>query len=185
MKITTLLQTGEQLFSIQDIALLWNESNRHNLRMTTMRLVKAGKLFRIYRGLYSLLPIEKLDPLKLGTKIMQGYGYLSLQSILIQHGILSQGQHAYTFVAKTSKDTTIGPWRFSFHTIHDKYRFQPFGVEKKNNTLTANPNRAIADLLYLDSHAHFDAPINWKNIHDLQQNIGYPLTQHRYDFATT
>jgi hypothetical protein len=44
----------------------------------------------------------------------------------------------------------------------------------------ALPERAVADLLYYNPKAYFDAPLNWKKIQRIQKKIGYPLTPQHY-----
>ena len=60
-KAGALLQVDRQIFGSNDLAILWNISNRNTLLKTIERYVKRNILFRIYKGLYSTVPVEKLD----------------------------------------------------------------------------------------------------------------------------
>jgi predicted transcriptional regulator of viral defense system len=53
-RFSLIAKTGEQIFHIDDLARIWEINNRRNLAVTLSRYVKAGLMYRIYRGLYSL-----------------------------------------------------------------------------------------------------------------------------------
>ena len=71
--IEELIKTEKRLFHMDDMAVIWRISNRRNLRMRLYRYTKKGLLFSVQRGLYSLVPLEKLLPLEVAVALNHGY----------------------------------------------------------------------------------------------------------------
>lgn len=180
-RIAFLASRGEQLFHIRDLANLWNISNANTLRVTLKRYTQDGILFRIYRGFYSLAPLDKLDPIIIGAKALHTFCYLSTESVLYREAYISQHIHQHTFVSSTSSRFTIGDHHFRSRQLSDRFLYNPAGVTVVAGYKIASPVRAICDMLYFDSHYHFDRPVDWQAIQHMQELIGYPITPHRYD----
>lgn len=53
---------GEIVFRADDLANLWQITNKNTLHTTLSRYVKKGLLFRIWKGLYSVRPVADIDP---------------------------------------------------------------------------------------------------------------------------
>jgi len=60
----------EVIFHVSDLANLWNINNSNTLYTTLKRYSQAGLIHRIQKGMYSLIPIDDLDPLLLGIKAL-------------------------------------------------------------------------------------------------------------------
>ncbi len=80
-RFAQLASMGESVFHIDDLANIWGMTNRHNLRITLARYVKAGMLKRIYRGLYAIKEIGKIDPYLIGVKAIHAPAYISCETI--------------------------------------------------------------------------------------------------------
>lgn len=180
-RIAILAQKGEQIFHTQDLANFWNINNLNTLRHTLKRYCDSGLLFRIYRGFYSILPVKELDPLLIGAKALHRFCYLSLETILYRSGYISQKIDYFTFLSEKSLKFNINGYDFKSRKLDPKYLYQDEGIEIKNGIRIADIERAIADMLYFNPYYHFDKPVNWQKIRDLQKKIGYPLTPNRYD----
>lgn len=174
------METKERLFHIDDLALLWGIESKNTLRVTLGRAVKDGWLFRIQRGLYSLHPADKLDPVELGAACLHRYCYVSTETVLRDSGIILQNISAITFVSSISKRWKIGNSHFMSRRLSDMRLMHPAGIYEKKGILYATPERAVADMLYFDPWYHFDHPIDWNAIENLQKEIGYPVTPNRH-----
>lgn len=179
-RLAILASKGEKVFHISDLANLWLIKDQNTLRVTLKRYVDAGLLNRIYRGFYSLLPLKEIDPLLLGAKALHLFCYVSTETILFRHGLVSQKPSAYTLISGRSKRFKIKEKAFRSRKLSNKYLYNPAGIVYEDGILIASLERAIADLLYFNPRAHFDKTVNWKKIKELQKNIGYPLTKERY-----
>lgn len=175
-----LANTEQPLFHTDDLAVLLGIRNTNTLRVTAHRLVRAGILHRIHRGLYSILPPEKIDPVLLGSASLHRYAYVTTESVLRDEGLILQSVHVVTFVSGISRRFAVAGHRYVSRRLHERFLHNQEGILRTGGLFRATPERAIADMLYFDPVYHFDGPVDWKKIRKLQENIGYPLTPHRY-----
>jgi hypothetical protein len=175
-----LVATGETIFHMNDLATVLGIDNKNTLRITLHRLVRDGILHRIRRGLYSLIPMKRIDPLTLGRACLHRYCYLSTESVLRHQGFILQSTDVVTLVSDVSRRFTIGGQRFVSRRIAARFLQNQSGIFSGGGSFTAVPERAIADMLYFDPWYHFDRPVDWTAVRALQKEIGYPLTPHRY-----
>ena len=155
------------------------------MHTTLTRYARAGILFRIYRGFYSLKPVAQLDPLMLGIKALHEFSYVSAETVLENAGIIFQDRNKITLISSKSRKFSIGGYHYRSRKLADQYLFNQTGIKEVNGVKIADINRAAADLLYFNSRAHFDNEklINWRQVKKKQAEIGYPLTPKRYDFT--
>lgn len=174
-RFADLARMGETVFHARDLANLWRIGNNNTLYTTLKRYVRRGLLFRIYKGLYSLKPAGEIDPLLLGAKALHRYGYVSTETILAEAGLIQQKIGWITFASSQSKKFSIGENNFWSRKLTDKFLFHPAGIVKKDGIFVATPERAVADLLYFNPRAFFDAAhlVDWKKVKKIQKEIGY------------
>jgi len=179
IRFSQLAKLGVLIFHTNDLANLWQIKNAHNLHITLKRYVEKGLLVRIYRGMYSLKPIEELDPLLLGVKALHRYCYVSAETVLAEGGIIQQAIEQITLVSSVSKKFSIGNYNFRSRKLADKFLYNETGIKKKGGIRKASVERAVADLLYFNPKAHFDAErlIDWKKVRQIQKSVGYPLSR--------
>lgn len=175
-RFAQLASMGEVVFHTSDLAILWQITDKNTLYTTLKRYVKQGLLYRIWRGMYSLKPVEQLDPLFVGVKALHRYAYISMETVLFQSGIINQYPHAVALISSVSRGFTIGGQVYVCRKLADQYLYETAGISERNGVLLANAERAIADRLYFNPKAYFDSPINWKKVRQIQKAVGYPLT---------
>ncbi len=181
-RFAELARLGEVVFHTDDLANLWHITNKNTLYTTIKRYVNDGLLTRIHKGFYAIKPIAEIDPLLLGLKAMHGYAYVSAETILAEEGVIQQQIPAVTLLGAQTRRFTIGQHHYYARKLADAFLYQPAGiVTKENGVRKATRERAIADLLYLNPRAYFDASrlIDWKKVRAIQKELGYPLT-HKY-----
>ncbi|MFA4817722.1 MAG: type IV toxin-antitoxin system AbiEi family antitoxin domain-containing protein [Parcubacteria group bacterium] len=173
---------GITVFHVNDLANLWQIKDPNNLHTTLKRYVQKGLLIRIYRGLYSLKPVEQLDSALVGMKALHRYAYVSTETVLAQAGIIQQKIDQVTLVSSISKKFFVGSFNFHSRQLADKFLYNEIGIINENGAKKASAERAVADLLYFNPSAYFDAEklIDWKKVKIVQKAIGYPLTFNRY-----
>lgn len=184
-RIALLASKGEIIFHVKDLANLWGIGDPNTLRVTLKRYADQGILKRIYRGFYSLVPLDEVDPLLLGARAIHRFCYLTTETVLHQTGFMNQKIYSFTFVSEKSLKFAIGNYQFTSRQLDPQFLYQSEGVVRRGDIFVATPERAIADMLYFNPYYSFDRPFDWKKIAALQKKIGYPFTPHRYDFAKT
>jgi len=174
-RINELLKLDKKLYHSQDLAVLWGISNKNTLYTTIKRYIKRGILIPIYKGLYSTISTDRLDPLELGAAIIHKYTYVSTETILAKAGIISQMIYSYTFISSVSKKVVYDKYSFNYRKLKDEYLHNTNGINLINGIYTASPERAVADMLYFDPSYHFDTvnTINWENVKQIQKEIGF------------
>jgi hypothetical protein len=175
-RLNELIKSDRNIYHSNDLAILWDISNKNTLYTTIKRYVQKGVLIPIYKGLYSTVPITELDPLELGRAVIHQYTYLTTESVLAQAGVISQATYAYTFVSRLSKKVTVGPMSFLFRKLKDDYLYNPTGIGNQDGNFVATKERAVADMLYFNPRYHFDLveSIDFEKVRRIQKEIGYP-----------
>lgn len=174
-KIDKLLKLNRQLYHTKDLALLWNIGNTNTLYTTIKRYLKKGVLFSIYKGFYSTVPLDRLDPNLLGASALHTYCYLSLESVLAKYGVISQSPQTITFISSASRKIKIGNNYYLVRRLKTNFLLNTSGIEQKDGVFIAVLERAVSDILYFNSQYYFDNRklINWKLVKKLQKEIGY------------
>ena len=182
-RFAELARLGEIVFHTGDLANLWGIQDKNTLYTTIKRYVGSGLLFRIYKGFYAIKKPTEIDPLLLGTKALHGNTYVSTETILVEEGIILQHIPAFTLISSKSRQFKIANYNFRSRQLSDEFLYQTKGIiTLANGVRKASKERAVADLLYFNPHAHFDAErlIDWEKVLTIQKEINYPLTPQRY-----
>jgi predicted transcriptional regulator of viral defense system len=165
-RMMILARSGMPLWHTREIGIAWNISNPNTLR-TTLKRYNANKLlYRLYRGFYSTIPIEKLDPWLIGVRALQTYSYISIETILFKYGIINQPPSGITLISSVSKHFSIATHTFLVRKMRAGNLYNNIGIIKENNINIATPERAVADMLYYNPQKTFDTPnlINWSKV---------------------
>ena len=175
-KILLLSKSDLRVFHTRDLATLWQLDNANTLYTTIKRYVQNKSIFRIQKGLYSLVEPEKLDPVLVARKLINGHCYLSLEIILFEHGYKSQRPVEYTFVGAKPLKTSWNNLLVRCYQLNEKFLMNNAGTYVENGIRRASVQRAICDALYFNKNRYFDKRVNWREIKMLQKEIGYEIT---------
>lgn len=183
LKLATL---GEVVFHASDAANIWGIANKQTLWQTLSRYAKQGLITRIYKGLYSLKDISDLDPYLVGLKVLHSPAYISCESVLSAYGIINQSPVEIMFVSNKSKRFEVNGKRYRSRKLNDDFLHNTAGINIINGVPMALPERAIADMLYFNPKAHFDAGysnlIDWNKVHDIAIKVGYNIQTPKIKF---
>lgn len=174
-KIDILLKQEQKIFHTKDLALLWQIKNLNTLYTSIKRYAQKGILLKIHKGLYATVPLENLDPLKLGLAVLHGFAYLSTESVLTLAGVMFQSAHYLTFVSRRSQKFSVGNYSYLVRRMKDEFLYQSAGIREKDGVMIATVERAVADLLYFNPSFHFDnrQGINWQKVKEMQKEVGF------------
>lgn len=136
----------KDFFTLADLRKIW-EGEKASLKVILSRMIKRGKLKRIERNFY-ILPEKILELEKIANEIYFP-SYLSFESALSKYGILSQIPYALTFA------TPLKTKKIQVDNILIEYRKIKrelfFGFRLKGGIYIAEPEKALADTIYLSS----------------------------------
>ena len=136
---------GKQVFSIKDLEKLFPEEV--HLKISVKRLMDAGVLIQITRGIYALNQ-SQLDIEKIATQLYYP-SYISFESALSKYGIINQGLYGLTLA------TTRHSRKMMLAGIDCEYsQLKPTlftGFDLVNGTYLAHPEKAFLDQIYLVS----------------------------------
>ena len=149
----------EPLFSTT--FLLAGEVLPAQIRLQLSRWVKAGRLYQLRRGLYSLAPPWRKvlpHPFFIANRLQRG-SYVSLQSALAYYGVIPEHVPVVTSVGPGRPEVIENPTgAYLFKHISPGLQFGYGRVEVAPNQFAfiASPEKALLDLIYLTPGA--DSP---------------------------
>jgi len=170
-----LLKQDRRIFNLSDLATLWGIENRNTLTTTVKRYKEREILFSLKKGLYAVLPINKLDSFELGCGLCGAFSYVSTETILANEGIIVQGLSVITLVGQKKMDFTVGENHFICRYLNPRFLVNRVGINDNLRYSIATKERAVADMLFFNPKYYFDNNIAVKkmNINKLQKEIGY------------
>ena len=125
------------------------------IRIQLSRWVKAGKIYQLRRGLYSIAPpYQKKQPHPfLVANHLQKASYVSLQSALSFYGLIPEVVNITTSVSTGRPERLETPLGiFEFRHIKPELLFGYRMVELgEQSAFVATPEKALLDLIYLQA----------------------------------
>ena len=138
---------GNTFFETRDVAAALRVSNTNANKIAT-RLAEAGFVLRLARGRWALS--RNLNKLAVPEQLTAPYpAYISLQSALYRHGLISQipvVTYAVSLARTRRYETPVGV--FSIHHVNADFFF---GFESDNasgGAMIAVPEKALVDVFY-------------------------------------
>ena len=161
-----LMRSKKTVFTIDEVSLLWGESNVDFVRKKMYRYIKSGKMFAVRKGIYS--KDENYDKHELASKIYTP-SYISFETVLGQAGITFQYYSQIFIASYLTREIIIDQQIYSYKKIKDFILINKKGIEVKDNYYVASPERAFLDTVYLNKDYHFDNLINidWQKVYEI------------------
>jgi len=163
--LQTLRGFNKTYFTVADLEKIL-ELERDSLYVTLNRLVKAGVLIKLRRGVYQP-EFQSLELEKVANEIYYP-SYLSFESALSRYGILSQIPYTLTFATtKRSKKLTLSGREVEYRQLKKDYFF---AYTIKEGIYIAEPEKAILDQLYVMSKGKGESDISEWSLVGLKKN---------------
>lgn len=178
--IYQVLRSAKTVWSIQELALLWRESNYKNLYERLRFYKNTGKLIQLRRGFYA--KDSKYNKLELANKVYNP-SYISLNTVLRMEGIIFQYDESIYSVSYLTREVTVDSQVYSYHKIQDDILLNPSGLSFDGFYHLATKERAFLDALYLYRDYYFDNlnPLNWDSCFDLVSIYSSQAMKRRLD----
>jgi len=143
------------VFKLIDIAQLTGEVNLLSLNNKLNYHVRTGRLLNPRKGIYAK---EIYDPLELSC-IIYTPSYISLEYVLQKYGVIFQYDPRITLVSYLSRSILINEMNLNFRKIKSDILLNTEGIMRQANHVNiATPERALLDLMYLNSQYYIDKP---------------------------
>lgn len=164
--ILELYKSKKTVFSIKDLALIWEEENSNNLKSKIKYYLDRGKLFKVRRGLYA--KIEDYNIFEAANKIYSP-SYISFETILQKEGLIFQYSEEIFLAAQLSKQIKIANRKIIYRKMKNEILLNEKGIIYKDNYYRAGKERAFMDMLYLNKNYYFDnlRTIDWQKCFDM------------------
>jgi predicted transcriptional regulator of viral defense system len=148
-------QFDKPYWSVADLQKVLGYKDRRTLLVALHRLVRQGVLIRMRRGIYRV-SIRSADPAVLANLLYRP-SYLSFESALARHGILSQIPYTITLATtRRSKKATLDGTALEYRQLKaDLF----FGQRIENGLEIAGPEKALLDALYLMKRGRLSLPL--------------------------
>lgn len=174
-RIKELMRVGSDLVHTKDLAVLWGITNPNSLYTAINRYVRRGVLIPVQKGMYTTVPLDRVDPIRLGLAALHSYAYLSTESVLSSAGVIAQAIPRITFVGEKSRRFSLTGHDYVSRKLKPDFLLNTAGITVNDGIPSATVNRAVADLLYFDPTYHIDGRdrIDWNEVRLIQKEIGY------------
>jgi predicted transcriptional regulator of viral defense system len=173
---------GQPFFETKDVAALLGVENSNASKIVS-RLAQGGLIIPIRRGKWALR--TRLNKLAVAEHLTSPYpAYVSLQSALYHHGMISQIP-AVTYVVSLARarryKTPVGT--FSIHHVAPDFFFG-YELDKTGRVKIASPEKALADMFYFSPtktrlfvklpELQLPRRFDWSKIFEMAQQIKSP-----------
>lgn len=161
-RLLILNKTEKEIFTSQDLAVIWQEPNKRKLLETIKYYIRTKQLYSIGRGIYSTKDIKQNDlekDITLSFKISQKISpnsYISLFTALKYHGLIFQYYEEIYSIAPKNIKREIFNKQFIFKTMKDDIFTNEVGILSKEGYRIAGTERALCDTLYLFPNVSVD-----------------------------
>ena len=147
-----LSESQRTAFNTKSIALLLNEKRDISLSKRLNYYVNKGLLLNPRKGIYAK---KSHNPEELAGLVFVP-SYISLQYVLQKAGVIFQFDSAITSVSYLSREIEMLGNTFRYSQIKGEILYNLEGIERRDNINIASPERALLDMMYLNSEFYFD-----------------------------
>lgn len=166
---------NKRVFRNSELALLWGITNRNTLHTTLTRYQTREVLYRLTRGVYSVLPINKLNPYEIGCAISGPLSYISTETVMANSGIINQSVYTITLMGSKHKEFTVNDQKYLCRFLNPNFLVNRTEILEHNGYAIASDIRAVADIKHIQPKYYIDQgnQLNKVELEKLQKEIGY------------
>ena len=161
--LTDIIRSLKTVLTINDIALIWGDSNSKTIKSRLSYYVKNKDLIRIRKGIYA--KNKEYGQFELATRIFTP-SYISFETVLAKEGLIFQYQTKIQLASYLSRELEIDKQIYSYQKLKNTIITNSIGINNTNETSIATPERAFLDTLYTNNNYHFDnlRSLDWEKV---------------------
>lgn len=161
--LTDIIRSPKTVLTINDIAMIWSDSNSKTIKSRLSYYVKNADLIRIRKGIYA--KNKEYNRFELATRIFTP-SYISFETVLAKDGLIFQYQTKIQIASYLSRELTIDKQTYSYQKLKNTIITNSDGINNTNETSIATKERAFLDILYTNNNYHFDnlRSLNWDKV---------------------
>lgn len=152
-KIEKLALSGKNVFTTEDLAVLWQVPERRRLIELIKYYLREKRLISIYKGVYAYG--EDFMPLDIAQKLIP-LSYISLYTTSQMHGLTFQYYQTIYAISLKSRKYKIGEQGYIYHKVKEPIFYNQLGLINSGRYIIADKERTITDCLYVFPHFAFD-----------------------------
>ena len=147
-------------YRMDEICRWFEDGSRRRIQYFVKKAVRQRLLLRIHRGIYRVAntdtPVHAMFPHLVKALRPRSVNYVSLESVLSAHGIISQIPFVITITSTGASgryDTEVGSVEF-VHTKKDVEHLSPYLEEAQDGLVYADAELAYRELKRLNRNLH-------------------------------
>ena len=148
-----LYQSPKTVLTTKDIAILWKEKDKDNLKSKIAYYAKKGSLQRLRRGIFAKDKDYNLKELATSIYIP---AYISFETVLREEGVIFQHHNAIFVASYLSREIECDGNKIVYRKLKNEILVNRAGVNAKEGFSIASKERAFLDMIYLFGDYHFD-----------------------------
>lgn len=158
--LEVILNSSRSVFNIQSLRIMTECKNSQKLTQSLHYYVKEGKICNPRRGIYTKATYNEQE---MACSLFRP-AYISLEYVLQRAGVVFQYDDAITCVSYLNRIVEIDDKTYQFRIINPELWIGMEGIRQDDNILSATPERAFLDMVYLSAgNCYFD------NLHPLNK----------------
>ena len=158
--LEVILNSSRSVFNIQSLRIMTECKNSQKLTQSLHYYVKEGKICNPRRGIYTKATYNEQE---MACSLFRP-AYISLEYVLQRAGVVFQYDDAITCVSYLNRIVEIDDKTYQFRIINTELWIGMEGIRQDDNILSATPERAFLDMVYLSAgNCYFD------NLHPLNK----------------
>lgn len=150
--IEKLITSGKKVFTTDDLAVIWQISDRNKLIQRIKYYLRNHRLIHIYKGIYAYGEFTNLE---VAQKLVP-LSYVSLYTTAQIYGLTFQFYSTIFCLSLKSKKYEINGQKYEYHKVKESIFYSNIGLIKQNGLTLASKERTICDLLYVYPNFAFD-----------------------------
>lgn len=164
--LNSILRSPQTVFTFNDVALLWRETNTKSIISKVNYYIKIGQLVRIRKGIYA--KDNSYNRMELASRIYTP-AYISFETVLTRSGINFQFYNRIFVASYLTREIKVNDQVYEYKKIKDSILVNPIGIKNTDGIMIATKERAFLDTLYIRGNYHFDNldGINWEIVNEI------------------